>query len=196
MPSDSRKKTIKNNFGGPEKRAAKIKSTGEKLEKDYEYFEKFNKNYGAVEVFIGFIQEVESAFIADEGEIWSEKGVGEKIAGWEIDYLKKNVQENAEALDMVYNDFKGLFQLDKNPYADTERLLANYRGCNVCEQFIIFLRDIFSILTDVKVGKINIDQAKEKICRLEAQQLSKNGDIEQADLERIYREFKTIIEGR
>jgi hypothetical protein len=187
---------MKKNLSGLEKRTEKIKNAGEKLEKDYEYFKKFNKNYEVAKTFIGFVQEVEKAFIANEGEIWSEKGAGEKIASWEIDYLKKNVQENAEALDMVYNDFKGLFQLDKNPYEDTERLLANYRGCKVCEQFIIFLRDIFSILTDVKTEKINVDEAKGKICLLEAKQLSENDNIEQVDLERIYREFKTIIEGR
>jgi hypothetical protein len=187
---------MKKNLSGLEKRIEKINSTGEKLEREYEYFEKFNKNYRAVKTFIRFIQEVEKAFLSDEKEIWNEKKVGEKIASWKIDYLKKNVQGNAEVLDMVYNDFKGLFQLDKNPYEDTEKLLANYRGCATCEQFIIFLRDIFSILTDVKTEKINIDEAKGKICLLEAKQLSENDNIEQVDLERIYREFKTIIEGR
>lgn len=174
----------------------KIEEAVEKLEKEYEYFKKTGKNYEAVKNFIGFLQKLEESFLEEGGKTWTEKEAGEKIAKWKIDYLKSTVKESAEALDMVYNDFKGLFQLDGNPYEDSEKLLAHYRGCEVCEQLIMYLRNVFSILVELEKEKIAPDKAKDKIYLLEIENFSGSGNIEKSDLERIYREFKTLIEGR
>jgi hypothetical protein len=192
-PSPNNNKTKINK---PEKRAENIRNAGIKLKKDYEYFEKINKSYGTAKAFIDFLQELEESFFGKKGGIWNEREAGEKIAKRRVEYLKSTVKENAGALDMVYNDFKGLFQLDRNPYEDTEKLLANYRGCEVCERFIIYLRSVFLLLVDLKGEKITLDKAKDKIRLLEIDELSGKGNIEKADLERIYIEFKTLIEGR
>ncbi|MDO8240696.1 MAG: hypothetical protein Q7T51_01810 [Candidatus Moranbacteria bacterium] len=170
-----------------------LQSKLEKVEVAYvKTVEKYGE-YSDLRSFMEYVRTVEKLFIEDGFRKHSLDQSKHELIEIKIKLLAKNSSMSEDALNLMYDYFKKAGQSVDRIYAVTEELLGKNAGNPDRQDFILYVRDIFVNFLNAEKENIGVDELKNRLIEARMKVLASDGNPDLLSLEKIYSEFRELL---
>lgn len=182
------------NFDANYARERELQGKLEKIEVAYvKTVEKYG-DYADLISFVEYVRTVEKMFVENNFGKSTLSQNKDELIKIKIKLLAKNSLMDEDVLNILYDYFKKSGQTIDAIYAATEKLLAENKDNLDSQDFILYVRDIFINFLNAEKENIGVDELKTRLIKARMKVLASNGNPDLISLEKIYTDFRSLLD--
>ncbi len=156
------------------------------LQKRYEKYEELTE-------FITYLGATEKIFLGIHFDEKNLPNIKRALVENDIDHFSRRSGMDKEILENIHREFQ-LSRIDMRSLREVaDSLMQKYSECVECKNFILYIRDVYTIFLGGEKKKSSVRNFQENIVLAKMKMLSSDGDPELSQLEKIYEDFKSRV---
>lgn len=192
MHNDQAKNKFEN-FESEYEREFMLQRELEKVELAYaKTVEKYGE-YGDCKSFVEYLRTVEKIFLEAKIKNWDAEKSKDELISAKIKMMAAESSIEEDILNSIYSDFKKSNISVGKIYDITNSLIEKYKDNRECSELILYIQHIFITFADAKKEGIGMEELEDRLVRARMDVLSSDGDPNLITLEKIYQEFKKLL---
>lgn len=184
------------NFDAVYQKNLELQRNLEKIEVAYvKTVEKYGE-YSDLKSFAEYLRTVEKMFAENNFRKSGLEKSKKDLIEIKIKMLVKYSSLNEDALNAIYGYFQQAGQTVDKIYEIANELLEKNKEDHDCCDLIIYIRDICVNFLNAENEHISVDELKDRLIKARMEVLSSSGDPDLLTLEKIYKEFKSLLNSK
>lgn len=182
------------NFDAVYRKELELQRELEKIEIAYvKTVEKYGE-YSDLKSFVEYLRTVEKVFTEAKFRNWDAERNKNELIKAKINLLSADGIMAEDILNSIYDDFKKAGSDVGKVYVVVNQLLEKYQENAECKEFILYLQYLYINFQSALEEKISMSDLKTRLIKARMEVLASDGNPELIVLERIYDEFKKLLE--
>lgn len=193
MAGEKQMKNKFEKFDQAYEREFKLQAELEKVEIAYvRTVEKYGE-YEDCKSFAEYLRTIEKVFLEAKMRNWDAETNKNELIKAKIKSLAGTRNVGEEVLNSIYDDFKKAGNDVNKIYEIVNKLLEKYSNNSECKEFILYIQYLYVNFQNAEKNRLPMDELKERLIRARMEVLASDGNPELIILEKIYNEFKSLL---